>query len=160
MTDRWPCFCFYFLNFPLIHVQHQHASEQHASQNLNGPLPILGILSMLKHLQLHLLILNSTKIILLNISLRFIWRGLTNVLSTLVLLPVVLGIIQHSFYIVSRNTVSGMTWARYPSFSKSAKTGLVMLRWNPKVFVFGVKECKFLYLTPQRLVDVLLYMSF
>lgn len=144
MTDRWPCFCFYFLNFPLIHVQHQHASELHASQNLNGPLPILGILSMLKHLQLHLLILNSTKIILLNISLRFIWRGLTNVLSTLVLLPVVLGIIQHSFYIVSRNTVSGMTWARYPSFSKSAKTGLVMLRWNPKVFVFGVKECKFL----------------
>lgn len=144
MTDRWPCFCFYFLNFPLIHVQHQHASELHASQNLNGPLPILGILSMLKHLQLHLLILNSTKIILLNISLRFIWWGLTNVLSTLVLLPVVLGIIQHSFYIVSRNTVSGMTWARYPSFSKSAKTGLVMLRWNPKVFVFGVKECKFL----------------
>lgn len=148
MTDRWPCFCFYFLNFPLIHVQHQHASELHASQNLNGPLPILGILSMLKHLQLHLLILNSTKIILLNISLRFIWRGLTNVLSTLVLLPVVLGIIQHSFYIVSRNTVSGMTWARYLSFSKSAKTGLVMPRWNPKVFLFGVKECKFLYLTP------------
>lgn len=75
MIDSWPCFCFYWQNFTLIHGQ-----QQHAAGNSNGPWPVPWILWMLKHLQLNLQVLNGILKVIPEHFIKIYQRALGDVL--------------------------------------------------------------------------------
>lgn len=108
-------FCFYLLNFTLIHVQ-----QQHAPGKSDGPRPVPQILWMLRHLWLNLQVLNDILKVRPENFIKIYQRALGDVLFLSVTAPCCF---WASFSIPSTYFLC-LTLAKYLSLSKCLQMGL------------------------------------